>query len=114
MELTEAIDAYVRNRVDGLAKLVKRLQPAHVSIEVGKPSEHHQKGDVFMAEFHAQVMGHEFHATATTDNLYKAIDAVQEELRRQINDWRKREHSVGRRAARSFKKFLRFGKGEEL
>ena len=112
MELTDAIDAYVRERVQLLSKLVKRLQPASVMVEVGKPSEHHQKGEVFYAEFHAKVMGKEFHATATKDDLYAAIDAVQEETRRQINDWRKREHSVGRRAARSFKKFLRFGGGE--
>ena len=110
MELTEAIENYIHERVSRLAKIVKRLQPAGISIEVGKPSEHHQKGDVFYAEFNATVLGQMFRATASEEDLYSAIDKVQEEIKRQIIDWRKREHSVGKRAARSFKKMMRIGK----
>ncbi|MEK7094842.1 MAG: ribosome-associated translation inhibitor RaiA [Patescibacteria group bacterium] len=110
IELTESISEYIGEKVTRLAKIVKRLQPAGISIEVGKPSEHHQKGDVFYAEFNATVLGQTFRATASEEDLYAAIDKVQEEIKRQIIDWRKREHSVGKRAARSFKKWMRFGR----
>jgi len=113
IDLTPAIEAHINKRIAPLSKLVKRLQPASVAVEVGKPSEHHNKGNVFYAEFNADIQGEVFHATAEAEDLYAAIDKVQKEFKRQIVDWRKKQKSVGTRAGRSFKKFLRFGREQD-
>lgn len=113
IELTPAIESHINKRIAPIGKLVKRLQPASVAVEVGKPSDHHNKGNVFYAEFNADIQGEVFHASAEAEDLYAAIDKVQKEFKRQIIDWRKRQKSVGTRAGRSFKKFLHFGSSDE-
>lgn len=110
MELTDAIRGRVEKRVATLAKLVKRVQPATVDVEVGKPSGHHKKGDVYYAEMNANVKGEHMRAESTSDDLYKAIDEVQKELRRQILSWRKKQNRKVKEDGKAFKNFLRFGR----
>jgi len=110
MEVTSAIEQYVRKRVVALEKLTKRLQPSLLSVELGRPSEHHRKGEVFYAEFQADINGEKFFANAHADDLYAAIDEVQSDVKRQITDWRKKQRALGKKEGRSFKSFLRFGR----
>lgn len=110
MELTDAIRGRVEKRVAVLAKLVKRVQPATVDVEVGKPSDHHKKGDVYYAEMNANINGEHMRAESTSDDLYRAIDEVQKELRRQILNWRKKNKRKVKEEGRSFKDMLRFGR----
>ena len=51
MEVTDAIERYVRKRVAVLEKLTRRLQPSTLGVELGKPSEHHNKGTYTMRSF---------------------------------------------------------------
>ncbi len=110
MEVTSAIEQYVHKRVAALEKLTKRLSPTLLSVELGKPSEHHNKGDVFYAEFQADINGEKFFASANAEDLYTAIDEVQADVRRQITDWRKKQKTLGKKEGRSFKSFLRWGR----
>ncbi|HJN85262.1 ribosome-associated translation inhibitor RaiA [Candidatus Uhrbacteria bacterium] len=109
MELTSAIEDYVEKRVSVLRKLVKRMQPAKISVEVGKPSDHHNKGDVYYAEFSADVKGEKFYASERAESLYEAIDKVQASIKRQIVDWKKKGDAKTKKQGRSWKSFMRFG-----
>ncbi|NQV12284.1 ribosome-associated translation inhibitor RaiA [Candidatus Uhrbacteria bacterium] len=109
MELTTAIENYVEKRVSTLSKLVKRMQPAKISIELGKPSDHHNKGDVYYAEFSADVNGEKFYASEKAESLYGAIDNVQASIKRQITDWKKKNNTKKKKEGRSWKSFMRFG-----
>lgn len=110
MEVTDAIQQYVRKRVAALEKLTKRLQPSTLGVELGRPSEHHNKGEVYYAEFQADINGEKFFASANAEDLYAAIDEVQADMKRQVIDWRKKQKTLGKKEGRSFKKFLRFGR----
>lgn len=87
MELTPAIKVHVEEKI-GL--LTHHLDPKHAElaearVEVGKPSEHHHKGDVFYAEVNLK-MGKTFmRATATTSDLYAAVNECRQELERQLH-----------------------------
>ncbi len=86
MDLTEAIKQYVDKRLCTLDKLTERYSPCDVMVEVGKTSQHHQKGKIFFAEFNLTLPGVNLRATSTKDDLYTAIDDAKVELRRQLVD----------------------------
>jgi len=90
MELTEAIKQYVEKRILSLDKITEKYSPCDVMAEVGKTSNHHQKGDVFFAEFNLTIPGAMLRATSTKDDLYAAIDDAKDELKRQLVDRKER------------------------
>lgn len=110
IELTEAIERRVTSRIEKLAKLTKRMQPASVAVEVGKPSQHHNKGeDVYYAELQVHVAGKDFYSNKKEPDLYKAIEKVRDDMHRQINSWKKKEMSQRRREGSRLKRMLRWG-----
>lgn len=113
IELTPAIEERVRTRVIKLAKLTKRLEPVSIKVEVGKPSQHHNKGDdVFYAEFSVSVAGMDFYSSKSEPDLYKAIEKVRDDMVRQIVTWKRKEQSQQRRGGSMLKRLMRFGREE--
>jgi putative sigma-54 modulation protein len=90
MELTEAIKQYVDKKLGSLDKLTEKYSPCDAAVEVGKTSQHHQKGEVFYAEFNLNIPGTNLRATSTKDDLYAAIDDAKDELKRQLVDRKER------------------------
>jgi putative sigma-54 modulation protein len=89
MELTEAIKDYVNEKIGGLEKFFDNIVEAKV--EVGKTSNHHQKGDIFRAEANLDVPEkHVLRAEATREDLYMAINEVKDELQRQIKKYKEK------------------------
>lgn len=86
MDLTEAIKQYVDTRLAGLEKMCEKYSPCDVAVEVGKPSQHHNKGQVFYAEFNLVIPGAVLRATSNKDDLYAAIDEAKDDLKRQLVD----------------------------
>lgn len=86
MELTEAIKQYVNKRLEGVANLCEKYSPCDVNVEVGKTSQHHNKGEVFYAEFNMTIPGETLRATSTQEDLYAAIDEAKDQLKRQLVD----------------------------
>lgn len=90
MDLTEAIRQYVEKRLSALEKMCEKYSPCDVAVEVGKTTQHHQKGDVFFAEFNMTIPGEVVRSTSTTDDLYAAIDDAKDDLKRQLVDRKER------------------------
>lgn len=84
MELTDAIRAYVEEKLLGLAKFCEGYSPCDCAVEVGRTSQHHQKGEVWRAEAHLTIPGASIHAEHVAEELYAAIDAVKDEVKRQL------------------------------
>lgn len=90
MELTPAIKEYATQKLASLDKLTERYEPCDVAVELGMTSRHHQKGDIYFAEFHLVIPGTSLQARAVKDDLYAAIDLAKDELKRQIVDRKER------------------------
>ena len=90
MELTEAIKMYVEEKVMSLEKMCERYSPCDVAVEVGKTSNHHQKGEIFRAEFNMTIPGASLRAETVKDDLYAAIDVSKDDLKRQLVDRKER------------------------
>ncbi len=88
--MTPAIKDYTDKRLSTLVNMCERYSPCDVTVEVGKTSQHHHKGEVFFAEFNMVIPGATLRATSTKDDLYAAIDDAKDELKRQLVDRKER------------------------
>ncbi len=87
--LTDAIRAYVEQKVASLDNKVKRFGPSvSADCEVGLTSKHHKKGPIFRAELHVRLPGMLVYAEHEDLNLYNAISETKREVERQIADYK--------------------------
>jgi len=105
IELTPAIKTKIRKKIQALAKFTQKMgQAVNIEVEVGKPSKHHNKGDVFYAEINLEIPEKVLRAAKEADDLYKAIDEVHEEVVRQIKKYKEKRRDGARKGARRAKK----------
>lgn len=109
IELTPAIRDYIESKLSG--HLERFLDPkdesAIADIEIGKTTQHHQKGDVFRAEVNLHMARAHLRAEAKSGDVYSAIDFVENEIVREITAYRDRRLTLVRRGARAFKETMR-------
>lgn len=85
IEMTEAIQAYIEEKFASLGKYMQALEPVDkCDIEIGKNSEHHQKGKVFYAEVTMQIPGDLIRIEVLEEDLYAAIDKAKDELKEKL------------------------------
>ncbi len=109
IELTGAIKDYVEKRLSGLDKFLKdNNEEAYLDVEVGKTTEHHKKGQLFRSEANIRT-GNKvmFRAVGEEFDLYASIDAIKEDLERQMTATKDKKTTLFRRGARSVKKMLK-------
>lgn len=82
MDLTEAIKTYVEKKIGMLDKFYDKILRADV--KVGKETDHHLKGNVFVCECRLDVPGVDLYASKNEKNLYKAIDKVKDYLEAEL------------------------------
>ncbi|MFA6006873.1 MAG: ribosome-associated translation inhibitor RaiA [Candidatus Paceibacterota bacterium] len=110
MQLTPAIQLYVEKKFGLLKKLLvkqEKLDTVLVKVEIGKTTKHHHSGLLFKAEAHVKVGKDSYNASATTDDLYASIDAMKDELEREIVSKKDRAQTLRTRGARKIKKILK-------
>lgn len=88
IELTEAIKAYVNDKIGSIDKYLRGIE--RVEVEVGKQNGHH-KGDVFFCRARLDIGGRMMPVERESDDLYKAIDEVHDVLREQLSQEHKRQ-----------------------
>ena len=111
LELTEDIKNYVSKKVENLekilSKIVKKGGEVMANFEVGKTTNHHQRGDVFRAECLIKIDGKEFYVSAEKDDLYAAIDEVKENIFRELSKSKDKAQTVFHRSARRVKEIIK-------
>lgn len=89
IELTEAISAFVQEKMDSLdAKTARFGDVVRAEVEVGKTTHHHHKGPVFRAEVHVRLPGKVVYVESIDEDLYTAIINAKHEAERQIIDYK--------------------------
>lgn len=108
MELTEAIENYVNERVGSLKKLIKNADSTILAeVEIGKTTMHHNAGNVYRAELNISYSGVFLRAEATKEDLYAAIDEVKDEMMRELRQKKTKEESLFKRGAIKIKHLLK-------
>lgn len=86
IELTPDIKGYVEEKIGGLERYSDNIIGA--SVELGKTTEHHNKGNIFRAEVNLQLPGQVIRHVESADNLLPAINAAVKGLKLQINKYK--------------------------
>ena len=86
IELTDAIKAYVEEKISGLDKFYDQILSAKVV--VGVENHHHQKGNVFIAECKLDAPGKNLFAIKEEQTLYKAIDKIRDYLELELKKYK--------------------------
>jgi len=92
IELTEAIKNYLEEKLARVGKMTVDYDPvAKMAVEVGKSTEHHHKGPFFFCELTLEIPGDKLLlARDEKEDLYAAIDAAEDQLRRQLVERKER------------------------
>ncbi len=109
---TPAISEYLEKRISSLGKFVGDDQSVIVDVEIGKTSNHHKHGDIFMAEINLHGKGRNLRAVAEKDDLYAAIDVAKDEMVRELTANKEKRISFVRRGGAALKNLLRFGRSK--
>ncbi len=105
MELTEALKDYAEKRLGSIAKYGSI---AAIDADLGKSTNHHRNGDIFIASVNVETsLGKMYHADTEKSDLYEAIDVVRDELAREIKSAKGKEHSLFKRGAQRVKNMLK-------
>lgn len=103
IEMTDAINTYVRDKMATLEKFFDGI--VSINVEVGMDSHHHQKGDVYFAKATIHVPGHDLHMRKDEQDLYKAIDKVKDHLKNELEKVKNKMNQIDREALRAQKAY---------
>lgn len=106
-KLTPSIEDWVLEKIGTLNKFIPQLDKKGVVecwVEVGKTTNHHQKGNVFRAEADIRLPGKILRAEANEKELIIAINKVKDELQRQLKKYKGGLSAKEKRGARIAKK----------
>lgn len=102
---TNAIDAYIMKRMRELEKVLEPKEKSELArIEVGMLTKHHKSGDVFFAEITFHVKKKDFRAKAHGKDLYAAIDAMKDEVVREVTGHHDRMRALAKAGGREMKR----------
>ena len=104
--LTPSIKNYLEQKLNSLDKFLPGDESISADVELSKTTKHHQKGDVFRAEINLHVPGRLIRTVAEKWDLRVAIDAVKDELQREIKSNKEKNISLYKKGARILKKLL--------
>jgi putative sigma-54 modulation protein len=107
MDLTDTLRDYVHSKIGALEKIIGSSEDVNLFVEIGKESNHHNKGEVYMSEVRTRISGKDYYIKKFESNLYAAIDAVKDDLIRDVKVDKKRGETLFRRGARSLKKRIK-------
>ncbi len=85
ISLTPAISEYADKRLIKISKIIGGDPSFICDLELAKTSNHHKNGDIFRAEIHIVGKGKDLYASAEDADLYAAIDAMRDEIVRELH-----------------------------
>jgi len=106
IEITDSIRDYVQKRISRIEKFVIQKE-IPVYVEIGKTTNHHKNGDIFRAEVSLEYKGSKVYTVVERDNLYAAIDGVEDSLYREVTTNQDRNRSLWKRGAQQVKNIMK-------
>ncbi len=105
--LTPDIYEYLDKRLSHLERILGDDTAAMASVEVGKSTQHHKTGSFFEARIQLHVSGRDFTAEASGESVYAAIDAMKDEITRELTAHKDKQLTQVKKGGRQFKNLLR-------
>ena len=116
LKLTAELQEFIEEKIGGLKRFTKILQKkdnfnkgkdsGEFFVEIEKETNHHRKGDIFLAEARVHLPGKTIIAISERDDLKQAIVEVKDELQQEIKKYKlKRTEAIIREQRKNKKEF---------
>ena len=102
IELTPPIYEYIEEKFGSLNSFVKKFEinsEVKMEVEIGKPSRHHRRGNVFYAEANLYLPGKVLRAEHFDWDIRVAIDNVKDKLRQEVKKYKSKQEVSRRKGA---------------
>jgi ribosomal subunit interface protein len=107
MGLDEAMEQYVKERMDSLDKLLSNTDEVFCDLRLGKDSGSHRHGKIFFAEAKIKTAKKNYGARAEAETINEAVDQLKDELSKKIRRYKDKKVSLRKRGGRVVKELLR-------
>jgi putative sigma-54 modulation protein len=111
LELHNDLKDYAEEKIGGLKKFLEDIDldgnRVMARIELAKTTQHHHQGDIYKAEVNLQLPKKMFRSVVESDDIYKAIDDVKDELKIMINEYKTERIDKSRRGHKVIKDLKR-------
>lgn len=108
IELTPDLKSYIEKKLEAVDRLMdSRDETVMYEVEVGKTTEHHEKGDVYKAEVHLRKKGGNLYATAHAEDVLAAIDKIKDEMMHALSSDLEKKETLLRKGQMQIKKILK-------
>jgi len=104
---SDAITEYVHKRLEKIGKIVGNDPAAQCDVELARTTGHHNKGDIFKAEIHIVGASKNLYASSEKEDLYMAIDDVQNDILRELTAHKEKQISLVRRGGARVKGIMK-------
>lgn len=110
INLTPELRKYALEKIGSLERFFKDTAPDSVivDIEIGRPSRHHRKGEIFRCEVNVSLGKRLLRAEERAASVKGAIDLVRDEIQREAKKLRARRQDQFLRAARKIARRFKF------
>lgn len=105
--LSDQLSEYVNRAMDKVSSTLEGDPTAQCDVELGRTTEHHQKGPIYKAEIHVVGEGVDAYATAEHEDLNAAITEVRDEILRKIRGTKGKRISFIRRSGARAKAIMK-------
>lgn len=105
--LSAAITDYADKKIKKVSKMLDSDPASQCDIELARTTAHHHKGEIFKAEIHIVGAGKNLYAVAEREDLYTAIDAVRDDIIRELKNAREKRTAFIRRGGAKVKAMIK-------
>jgi len=114
LEITPSVHEYVSKKIEDLTHFFSdHLERATVFVEIGRTTQHHNKGDVFRAEITIKVGGEPIRTEAIAGEWHAAFDLAKEEINLKVAKFKNKKDTLYKKGVRALKNLMRISSEEE-
>lgn len=108
MKIAGDVKAYLYKKLESVEKLVDKNDESIIcDIELGRVSNHHNKGDVFRTEINLHIAGKNLRAVAEEEDILASIDIVKDEIVRELKTIKDKKVSLLKKGGAKIKSIIK-------
>ncbi|MAZ40546.1 ribosomal subunit interface protein [bacterium] len=107
-QATPDVELYLQKKLDKIGEVGEQYQDEVIlRVEIGKSTDHHQKGEIFRAEIQTHVNGRDARAVSETEDIFTSIDEAKDKLVQEILKDKEKQDTLMRKGGRKIKNLLK-------
>jgi len=101
LELTSELEEFIREKISSLGKFEEMPE---ISVFVEKETNHHKKGDIFVAKSEIILPGKKIMAKSESEDVLSSVVEIKDRLQQEIKKYKTKHIEFSRREQRKLEK----------